>query len=100
MSAIGQRPNETTPSWPSLYNPSIDYLHIEHRDPVQPGGAYLYHARGKHLRLMLQAQTTNYLLFIPRRLPLHVILDPHHLHPRFPRLRDLRLPKPNLPTVP
>ncbi|XP_006462150.1 hypothetical protein AGABI2DRAFT_223401 [Agaricus bisporus var. bisporus H97] len=36
--------SSTTPSWPSLYNPSIEILHIEHREPVQPGGAYIYRA--------------------------------------------------------
>ncbi|KAJ7760184.1 hypothetical protein B0H14DRAFT_3116937 [Mycena olivaceomarginata] len=30
-------------SWPSLYNPGIELLHIVHHDPVQPGGAYLSH---------------------------------------------------------
>jgi hypothetical protein len=36
----------TTPPWPSLYNPSIEILHIEHHDPVQPGAAYLSRAKG------------------------------------------------------
>ncbi|TFK73735.1 hypothetical protein BDN72DRAFT_893698 [Pluteus cervinus] len=30
-----------TPSWPSLYSPGIEILHIEHRDPIQPGAFYL-----------------------------------------------------------
>jgi len=34
------------PSWPSLYNPGIEILHIEHRAPTQPQGAYLYRAEG------------------------------------------------------
>ncbi|KAJ7803208.1 hypothetical protein B0H14DRAFT_3113496 [Mycena olivaceomarginata] len=41
MSAAG--PTAPRPSWPSLYNPGIELLHIVHHDPVQPGGAYLSH---------------------------------------------------------
>ncbi|KIM44776.1 hypothetical protein M413DRAFT_442738, partial [Hebeloma cylindrosporum] len=33
-----------TPPWPSLYNPGLEILHIEHHPPTQPGGAYLYRA--------------------------------------------------------
>lgn len=32
------------PPWPSLYNPGIEILHIEHHSPIQLKGAYLYHA--------------------------------------------------------
>ncbi|GLB43220.1 hypothetical protein LshimejAT787_1301210 [Lyophyllum shimeji] len=32
------------PKWPSLYNPGLEILHIEHRNATQPGGAYLYRA--------------------------------------------------------
>ncbi|TFK39520.1 hypothetical protein BDQ12DRAFT_629521 [Crucibulum laeve] len=42
MSAVTERGH--TPSWPSLYNPGREILHIEHKPPTQPGGAYLYHA--------------------------------------------------------
>ncbi|TEB33038.1 hypothetical protein FA13DRAFT_1790106 [Coprinellus micaceus] len=34
-----------TPRWPSLYNPGLEVLNVEHRPPTQPGGYYLYHAR-------------------------------------------------------
>ncbi|KAF9554957.1 hypothetical protein CPC08DRAFT_149799 [Agrocybe pediades] len=37
--------NTTTPPWPSLYNPGLEIIHIEHNSPIQPGGAYLYHAK-------------------------------------------------------
>lgn len=40
--------SSTTPSWPSLYNPGLEILHIDHDSPVQPGGAYLYRANGVH----------------------------------------------------
>ncbi|KAL5531476.1 hypothetical protein ACEPAG_4353 [Sanghuangporus baumii] len=33
-----------TPAWPALYDPFIDLLRIPHRDPIQPGGHYLYDA--------------------------------------------------------
>ncbi|KAJ7780115.1 hypothetical protein DFH07DRAFT_793851 [Mycena maculata] len=42
MSSIGLL-SGTTPSWPSLYDPGIELLHIAHNDPVQPRGAYLTH---------------------------------------------------------
>ncbi|KAJ7590516.1 hypothetical protein C8J56DRAFT_535958 [Mycena floridula] len=29
------------PSWPSLYNPAIELLHIAGREPLAPGGTYL-----------------------------------------------------------
>jgi len=36
--------SKKAPSWPSLYDPSVEILHIQHRLPVQPDGHYLYHA--------------------------------------------------------
>ncbi|KAF8799263.1 hypothetical protein BYT27DRAFT_7121330 [Phlegmacium glaucopus] len=39
-----QRPTRV-PSWPSLYNPGIEILHIEHHAPTHVDGAYLYHAK-------------------------------------------------------
>ncbi|KAJ7261887.1 hypothetical protein C8J57DRAFT_1450832 [Mycena rebaudengoi] len=44
MSSVGLSSDET-PSWPSLYNPGIELLHIPHHEPVQLGGAYLTHPR-------------------------------------------------------
>jgi len=41
MSAAAQN---QTPSWPSLYDPLIEFSHLEHHAPVQPGGHYLTHA--------------------------------------------------------
>lgn len=38
--------HNSTPSWPSLYNPVIEFFPIEHRDAVQPNGRYLYNAGG------------------------------------------------------
>ncbi len=35
------------PSWPSLYNPGSEILHIAHRPPIQSGGSYLYNAYGE-----------------------------------------------------
>ncbi|KIK07873.1 hypothetical protein K443DRAFT_673121 [Laccaria amethystina LaAM-08-1] len=37
-------PGKTTPPWPSLYNPGLEILHIEHRPPTQKGAEYLYSA--------------------------------------------------------
>ncbi|PPQ97560.1 hypothetical protein CVT26_002345 [Gymnopilus dilepis] len=36
--------SNTTPSWPSLYNPALEIVGIAHRSPIQPGAAYLEHA--------------------------------------------------------
>lgn len=33
---------QRTPTWPSLYNPGLEVLNIQHRPPIQPGGSYLY----------------------------------------------------------
>ncbi|KAI0305996.1 hypothetical protein B0F90DRAFT_1814815 [Multifurca ochricompacta] len=33
-----------TPTWPSLYDPLIEFHNLEHRSPIQPGGRYLKHA--------------------------------------------------------
>ncbi|KAI9508164.1 hypothetical protein F5148DRAFT_980267 [Russula earlei] len=35
---------ELTPTWPSLYDPLIEFHNLEHRAPIQPGGRYLTHA--------------------------------------------------------
>jgi hypothetical protein len=35
--------NSDRPDWPSLYNPGREIIHIEHRDPVQPGASYVRH---------------------------------------------------------
>ncbi|KAF9525110.1 hypothetical protein CPB83DRAFT_819013 [Crepidotus variabilis] len=36
--------SNTTPSWPSLYNPGVEILHITHHPPTNPRGSYLYRA--------------------------------------------------------
>jgi len=33
------------PSWPSLYDPGIEIVHIDHRAPTHPNAAYLYNAK-------------------------------------------------------
>jgi len=43
MSAAAQN---QTPPWPSLYDPLIEFYHLEHHAPTQPGGRYLTHAGG------------------------------------------------------
>ena len=45
--SITQQPPSGVPSWPSLYDPGVEILNIEHHAPTQPQGAYLYHATGK-----------------------------------------------------
>lgn len=44
MSAAAQN---QTPSWPSLYDPLLEFHDLEHHAPEQPGGHYLTHAGGK-----------------------------------------------------
>ncbi|KAH9992425.1 hypothetical protein BJV77DRAFT_432246 [Russula vinacea] len=41
MSAAAQN---QTPSWPSLYDPLLEFHDLEHHAPEQPGGHYLTHA--------------------------------------------------------
>lgn len=40
----------TAPPWPSLYNFLIEVDFIPGRDPIQPGGHYLYNAKGQSVR--------------------------------------------------
>jgi len=39
-------PKNQTPPWPSLYDPLVEFYHLEHHAPIQPGGHYLTHAGG------------------------------------------------------
>lgn len=48
-----------TPSWPSLYNFLVEIEPIEHRDPIQPKGRYLYNANGRCLRPRPRADNTH-----------------------------------------
>ncbi|KAF8225775.1 hypothetical protein L208DRAFT_1408055 [Tricholoma matsutake] len=34
----------TAPSWPSLYDPGVEVIHIPHRNPIQQEGFYLHHS--------------------------------------------------------
>jgi len=42
MSAA-QNQTESTSTWPSLYDPLLEFHNLEHRAPIQPGGHYLTH---------------------------------------------------------
>lgn len=42
--------SDKVPPWPSLYDPSVEILHIEHHAPTHSQGAYLYHAKGEAIR--------------------------------------------------
>ncbi|KAH9072246.1 hypothetical protein EDB83DRAFT_2517020 [Lactarius deliciosus] len=44
MSATQTQTEPPTPTWPSLYDPLIEFHHLEHHAPIQPGGRYLTHA--------------------------------------------------------
>jgi hypothetical protein len=41
MSAADNQTEPSTPPWPSLYDPLIEFYNLEHRAPIQPGGRYL-----------------------------------------------------------
>ena len=45
MSAA-QNQTESTSTWPSLYDPLLEFYNLEHRAPIQPGGRYLTHGGG------------------------------------------------------
>jgi hypothetical protein len=46
MLATDNQTEPSTPPWPSLYDPLIEFYNLPHRDPIQPGGHYLKHAGG------------------------------------------------------
>jgi len=74
----------TTPPWPSLYNPGLEILHIEHQPPTQPGGAYLYHADGEiHSYLAFQDW------YVFRYFQIHVVLESRLLYTYFLLLRRI-----------
>lgn len=37
---------DRVPPWPSLYDPGLEILHIQHRNATQAEGAYLHEAKG------------------------------------------------------
>ena len=49
-------------SWPSLYNPAKEILHIVHRPPTQQGAHYLYHPHGECLQV--QQTFTHFLIHL------------------------------------
>lgn len=70
------RRNQTdlpTPTWPSLYDPLIEFHNLEHRAPVQPGGRYLTQAGG--MRPVPLTSLTHHSKNTHRRIPLHLLLD-------------------------
>ena len=61
-------------SWPSLYNPAKEILHIVHRPPIQQGAHYLYHPHGECLPSSTNVYTFSHSSGF-RNLSLHVVLD-------------------------
>lgn len=101
------------PSWPSLYNPGIEILHIEHHDPTHPKGAYLYHAKGNQPPIVLMSQRRKKKkkadALHNRHFPIHAVLDFNLLYPYLLVLRvvcllELRISSitspPNLSNLP
>lgn len=76
----------STPSWPSLYNPGIEILHIEHQPPTNPRGAYLYHANGMRYDILIY----NSLIKKYRHFSIYTLLDVDVLYPSLFGLRILR----------
>jgi len=46
MVATRNQTEQFAPTWPSLYDPFLEFHNLEHRPPIQPGGRYLTHAGG------------------------------------------------------
>ena len=90
--------NPETPSWPSLYDVSVELFPIVHREPIQPSGRYLSDANGA-FPLVPYALCDKKLASCPcSRVPLHVVLDTGPLCASLHGLRDLRFPQPILPS--
>jgi hypothetical protein len=93
-------------SWPSLYHPGLEILHIPHRDPVQPGAHYLYNFSGEFLPLPTAVVALCPRRPTPRRVPIHAVLELHIPHAHIPVLCALCLhqrhvlPEPRPPEAP
>jgi hypothetical protein len=70
MSAAAQN---QTPPWPSLYDPLIEFDHLEDHAPVQPGGRYLTHAGG--MPFLPFTERLTYHSETHRCFPFHLVLD-------------------------
>ncbi|TDL23824.1 small oligopeptide transporter [Rickenella mellea] len=71
------------PTWPSLYNPAIELLHIANNDPIQPKGHYLHKASDVYLftlywTLILYTPTFT---FCGVYAFLNIVLAPTFIHP-------------------
>lgn len=86
-----------TPPWPSLYNPGLEILHIDHRNATQAGGAYLYHAKGSHSILSFVHHWFS--LQRSRYISVYAFLDAPLLHSHIPCLRFLCILEPQLSTL-
>ena len=62
-----------TPSWPSLYDPLIEFHDLEHHAPIQRHGHYLTHAGGMPSR-PFSGRVTHH-SETHRRIPFHLVLD-------------------------
>ena len=88
-------------SWPALYDPGVEIIHIQHNSAIQPEGRYLHHANGSSSTTpLLQKTVADTLLLTRRCIPLHVILDACFLHTHIYPLRELRILEPKLPPFP
>ena len=81
--STNQQPPSTVPSWPSLYDPGIEILHIEHHAPIQPEGAYLFRAKGGVTQYLCWTSLIKKTSLSKRRFPIHIVLDFNLLYPNF-----------------
>ncbi|KAI0272440.1 hypothetical protein BC834DRAFT_840736 [Gloeopeniophorella convolvens] len=57
MSATSTQSEPPTPTFPSLYDPLLEFHNLEHHDAIQPGGKYLRHGGGRHTQAILHCET-------------------------------------------
>jgi hypothetical protein len=85
--------NDTVPPWPSLYNPGLEILQIQHQPPSSLAvNIFIMQMVG-----ILFLYPFKYFTF-RRCLPFHVILDNNFLHPTLPDLRLLCILELCIPT--
>lgn len=87
---------QDVPPWPSLYNPGLEILNIQHNDPVRPGAHYLYRATGRKSVSAPYHRSSDWFY---RCFPIYSLLDPNILPPIIRSMRVLCLLELCIPSI-